>query len=206
MADRIPYKSVLREADPSKLDRDTIRVHRVLTRRFGDKAYEVVAQRPRRVWITVPLPGLRPVLRFLKDRLKMGHVSTLTARDAGDRYEVDYFISDFRGAVKNVVVTVKAIVGHERPRIPTIISIYPGAELYERELQEFFGIEVVGHPDPRHLMLPEDWPEGNYPLRKDWTFEWEYATPDDLMARPAGVEAKEPEFKIKNRRDYPGGR
>jgi len=39
--------------------------------------------------------------------------------------------------------------------------------LYERELLDLLGITPRGHPDPRRLVLPDDWP-GGYPLRKDW--------------------------------------
>ena len=39
----------------------------------------------------------------------------------------------------------------------------PGAILYEREIQDMFGIVVEDIPDPRRLLLPDDWPEGQYP-------------------------------------------
>ena len=47
----------------------------------------------------------------------------------------------------------------------------PGAIVYERELKDLFGINPVGHPDLRRQAVPEDWPEGVYPLRKDVKFE-----------------------------------
>ena len=46
----------------------------------------------------------------------------------------------------------------------------PGAILYERELQDMFGLVVENIPDPRPLLLADDWPAGEYPLRKDWQF------------------------------------
>jgi Ni,Fe-hydrogenase III component G len=49
--------------------------------------------------------------------------------------------------------------------------VIPGAILYERELQDMFGIVVEGLPDPRPLLLCDDWPAGEHPLRKDWKFE-----------------------------------
>jgi len=42
--------------------------------------------------------------------------------------------------------------------------------VYERELKDLFGINPVGHPDLRRQAVPEDWPEGVYPLRKDVQF------------------------------------
>jgi len=46
--------------------------------------------------------------------------------------------------------------------------VIPGSILYERELQDLMGFRVKDHPDPRRFNLPEDWPEGVYPLRKDY--------------------------------------
>ena len=56
------------------------------------------------------------------------------------------------------------------PRVPSITPVIPGAILYEREIQDMFGIVVEDLPDPRPLVLPDDWPPENYPLRKDWKF------------------------------------
>jgi len=52
----------------------------------------------------------------------------------------------------------------------SVVSLAPavkGAEWIEREIAELFGVEFTGHPDMRHLILPDDWPKGNYPLRRD---------------------------------------
>ncbi|ADC90053.1 NADH dehydrogenase (ubiquinone) 30 kDa subunit [Thermocrinis albus DSM 14484] len=52
---------------------------------------------------------------------------------------------------------------------PSITPLCPAAKLYEREIKDMFGLEPVGHPDPRPLMLhPENWPPHLHPLRKDF--------------------------------------
>ncbi len=56
----------------------------------------------------------------------------------------------------------------EDSNVPTLSHLYPVASIYERELQEMFGVLVDGTPDPSRLLLPEDWPDGVYPLRKDF--------------------------------------
>jgi len=53
--------------------------------------------------------------------------------------------------------------------IPSICAAAPAASLYERELMEMFGIDVEGTPVTQKLVLPDDWPEGVYPLRKSFT-------------------------------------
>jgi Ni,Fe-hydrogenase III component G len=46
--------------------------------------------------------------------------------------------------------------------------VIPGAESFERELHEMFGIEITGLHTPDRLYLPDDWPDGVYPMRKDF--------------------------------------
>jgi NADH-quinone oxidoreductase subunit C len=50
--------------------------------------------------------------------------------------------------------------------MPTLTGVWPSAAWYERETYELFGISFEGHPDPRPLLLPDDW-EGPPPLRRD---------------------------------------
>ena len=64
------------------------------------------------------------------------------------------------------VATLRVSVPYHDTRLPTICTLIPSATLYERELQEMFGFVVEGTPDPGRLLLPDDWPDGVYPLRK----------------------------------------
>ncbi|MBI5838679.1 MAG: NADH-quinone oxidoreductase subunit C [Chloroflexi bacterium] len=52
--------------------------------------------------------------------------------------------------------------------IPTITGLIPGANWAEREVRDLIGVTPVGHPDLRRLVLPDDWPNNLYPLRKDF--------------------------------------
>ena len=54
------------------------------------------------------------------------------------------------------------------PKVPSITDIINGATLYEREVHDLVGVYPEGHPDPKRLLLSEDWPEGVYPLLKTW--------------------------------------
>jgi NADH:ubiquinone oxidoreductase subunit C len=64
------------------------------------------------------------------------------------------------------VLTLRVSAPYHDTRLPSVCSVIPSATLYERELQEMFGFVVEGTPDPGRLLLPDDWPEGVYPLRK----------------------------------------
>lgn len=70
---------------------------------------------------------------------------------------------------EEILVTLTISLDKSDLRTPTITGIIPGALTSEREKQEMLGIEVVDIPDGRRLFLPEDFPEGVYPWRKDET-------------------------------------
>lgn len=63
-------------------------------------------------------------------------------------------------------VTLKARLDVERPTVATSVGVYEGADWHERELMEMFGVEVVGHPNPVKLYLPDHF-EG-HPLRRSF--------------------------------------
>jgi NADH-quinone oxidoreductase subunit C len=67
---------------------------------------------------------------------------------------------------------IKCIIPKSDPRIDTISGINRAAGWHERECGEMFGITFNGHPDPRNILLPDDWV--GFPLRKDYEFPKEY--------------------------------
>lgn len=91
------------------------------------------------------------------------------------------------------IVTVRAQMPKEKPVVASLAVLYPGARWPEREYAEMFGITVVGHPDLRHLLLPEGW-EG-YPLRKDYVYPQDhpYLAPDPLREDPLRALGHAPE-------------
>ena len=133
-----------------------------LKERFGDKILEAKIQRARRVFITVDRSTYKDVVKFLRDDLGVTHLSTISGVDAIDHFEVIPHLS-----YKGVVISVRAMIPKDSPEVDTITDVIPGALFYEKEVHEMFGINIRGHPDLTHLELPDDWPEGLYPLRKD---------------------------------------
>lgn len=61
---------------------------------------------------------------------------------------------------------LKVRVPGDDPRLPSVTGVYANANWLEREVLDLFGLTFDGHPDPRRLLMPEDW-EG-HPLRKDY--------------------------------------
>ncbi|HZU86946.1 MAG TPA: NADH-quinone oxidoreductase subunit C [Anaerolineaceae bacterium] len=69
------------------------------------------------------------------------------------------------------IVTLRIVLPYSRARIPSVCDLIPSATLYERELMEMFGVDVEGTPNPDKLLLPDDWPDGVYPMRKSYIVE-----------------------------------
>jgi len=130
------------------------------------RAVEVANPAPRRIFITVASGDLTTAIKALRDHLGFFHLSTISGVDDKDDFEILYHFGK-----PNVCLNVRTRIPKAAPRVPSITPVIPGAILYERELQDMFGIIVENIPDPRPLLLPDDWPAGNFPLRKDWAFE-----------------------------------
>lgn len=133
-----------------------------LKSQFGDRILEAKIQRARRIFVTVDRSVYKDVVKFLKNEIGVTHVSTMAGVDAIERFEVIPLFS-----YKGIVIALRGIVPKEDPSIDTITDVIPGSFFYEKEVHEMFGIDIKGHPDLSHLELPDDWPEGLYPLRKD---------------------------------------
>ena len=66
-------------------------------------------------------------------------------------------------------VRLRAMVDDADPSVQSITRIWPGANYYEREVFDLFGIRFDGHPNLRRILMPDDWK--GYPLRKDYPVE-----------------------------------
>jgi Ni,Fe-hydrogenase III component G len=130
-----------------------------------DKVQEVSLAAPLRINVKVAREQLLAVLRYLKEQFGFTHLATITGLDLGESFEVLYHL-----ASNLSTINVRILTPRSDPKIPSVCTVIPGAILYERELQDMFGLVVENIPDPRPLLLADDWPAGEYPLRKDWHF------------------------------------
>ncbi|MCI4445002.1 MAG: NADH-quinone oxidoreductase subunit C [Candidatus Aminicenantes bacterium] len=131
-----------------------------------EKVLSISNPAPRRIFLKVAVENLLEAVRQLKEEQGFTHLSTISGVDLGKSFEILYhFANNFCS------FTLRTEIPRENPLLPSICALIPGAILYEREIQDMFGIKVENIPDSRPLLLPDDWPAGNYPLRKDWKFE-----------------------------------
>jgi NADH-quinone oxidoreductase subunit C len=118
--------------------------------------------------VYAPRDHVAAVARALRDRpdLRFDFLAEVTAVDFSPReprYELVYILVS---TVLRHRVRLKVRLPGEDARVATVSGIWPAANWLEREVWDLFGIVFDGHPDPRRLLMPEDW-EG-YPLRKDY--------------------------------------
>jgi NADH:ubiquinone oxidoreductase subunit C len=110
-------------------------------------------------WFKIPAGDLEKALYRLRSE-GVQRISSITGLDTGEALDIIYHLLK-RGQSINIRVSLP----RQNPQIRTITPIYPGAELFEREVSEMLGVKILGHPDPRRLFLPEDW-KGRPPYRK----------------------------------------
>jgi len=133
---------------------------------FGKQILDLKIPRELRMFVQVPSSQIKAVIKLLKKNFDMTHISTITAIDVGENIEILYHFF-----CHGVTLSLRTFFPKSDPVIDTITDIMPGATLYEREIQDLLGVKIKDHPDPRRLILPDDWEEGVYPLRKDYQVE-----------------------------------
>lgn len=66
-------------------------------------------------------------------------------------------------------IRLRVMLDESEPSVDSITPVWPGANFFEREVFDLFGIRFAGHPDLRRIMMPDDWK--GYPMRKDYPVE-----------------------------------
>jgi NADH-quinone oxidoreductase subunit C len=121
--------------------------------------------------ITVDRAQIREACALLRDdkEFPFNYLSDVTCVDwypSEPRFEVIYHLLSIP---KKERVRLKVRLDGASPVVESITSVWPGANYFEREVFDLFGIRFTGHPYLRRILMPEDW-EG-YPLRKDYPVE-----------------------------------
>jgi NADH-quinone oxidoreductase subunit C len=144
----------------------------LLRERFGSALVETHAHRGDHTGV-VDAGALLAVLAFCRDdaRLACDLLVDLTAvdyskfagREDGPRFEVVYHLASLRHGHR---LRLKTRVDEDDPVVPTASGLWPIANWLEREVWDMFGVRFAGHPDPRRLLLYEEFV--GHPLRKDY--------------------------------------
>jgi len=111
-------------------------------------------------------------LTFLRDEHQFSLLSAMTAVDywpqENPRFHVIYQLTSL---TQNLSIQLRVPVNGSQPKVPTATRVFEVANWREREILDMFGVEFEGHPDPRRILMPEDW--DGHPLRKDYPLGYE---------------------------------
>jgi NADH-quinone oxidoreductase subunit C len=136
-----------------------------LATRFGATTSEFRDNRR----LVVPPGRLLEALTALKTEFGFDLLVDITAADyleyegATDRFGVMYCLTNVTTGERLVV---KTYVNDPDPSLPSVYSLWKGADWMEREVYDMFGIRFAGHPDLRRILMPDEF--SAYPLRKDY--------------------------------------
>ena len=157
-----------------------------LKERFGENLTRMEERAPGKLSLTVQPKVLRALAAYLFAETGCRYVVSagLDRRESSRHFAVVHF---FARDPDRIAIDVNVFLDDENPQLDSITPVVPAANWAEREFAELLGITPLGHPDPRKLVLADDWPPAMHPLRRDF--------PHDLRPEPAeGVafQAKEP--------------
>ncbi|MFB0526354.1 MAG: NADH-quinone oxidoreductase subunit C [bacterium] len=131
--------------------------------RFSKKILRIFEKSPRRIYIDFDSKDIPQVVSFIFRDME-GRLSTATGVDTRENIEIIYHFSfDSSGTI----ISLRTLIDKNNPEIESVTPIIKGAEWIEREIHELLGVNFKNHPNLKRLLLPEDWPEGKYPLRRE---------------------------------------
>ncbi len=132
--------------------------------KFSGKIKKFFEKSPRRYYIDIDKEDLLDFVKYIFNDLR-GRYTILSGVDTPKGIEILYHFSfDEIGKL----VTLRVLLPRDNPEVESISPVITGAQWIEREIQDLLGVKFLNHPDPRRFILPDDWEEGVYPLRRDY--------------------------------------
>ena len=137
-----------------------------LTQRFGAQIEHAHAPQPNELYLhaKIELAGALCSTFYKKHQGRLAGVFAEDGR-AGEKAFLVYYVYALDSI--HAFVLVRVPVPADRPELMSLTDAIPAANWQEREIQDLFGIQLVGHPNPRRCALHDDWPDV-HPLRKDF--------------------------------------
>jgi len=121
----------------------------------------------KRLMIYIPKTNLLEVAEYLFKDLGYRYI-IVTAMDSKEGFEIIYHFSDDSSGW---IINLNVMLDRDKPEIESLTPVVYGAEWIEREIMDLLGIKFLNHPKPERFLFAEDWPEGKYPLRRDYVEE-----------------------------------
>ena len=134
-----------------------------LLQKFAFLEGKVRVARARRVFAEAPADKVGEVFAHATGAMGFTILCTITGLDLGENLGVIYHLARPSGEVLNLSTAVPKT----QPVLQTVSGQFPAADCYERELVDLLGFQVRGLPAGNRYPLPDGWPAGQYPLRKE---------------------------------------
>lgn len=131
------------------------------------KIIDVEVVNIKRLMIYIPKTSLLQIAEYLFRDLAYRYI-IVTAMDSKEGFEIIYHFSDDSNGW---IVNLNVMLERDKPEIESLTPVVYGAEWIEREIMDLLGIKFLNHPKPERFLFAEDWPEGKYPLRRDYVEE-----------------------------------
>jgi Ni,Fe-hydrogenase III large subunit/Ni,Fe-hydrogenase III component G len=146
-----------------------------LRAKFGSAIQRADLPGDNRLFVFVEPATVKEFCRYIFRDLDARYVISLGADDRpfSGRFIVAH---NFAFDKDHVLCSVLTYVAADNPQIDSITEAVPAANWAEREMRDLVGIEPVGHRYLKRLVLPDGWPEGVHPLRKD--ISWDHVPKD----------------------------
>ncbi len=141
-----------------------------LRARFAGDIIDLAMKSPKRAYVEIRPESIRKLARFLFKEIG-ARFNIASGVDAREHMEILYH---FTLEEINLVISLRVRLQKPNLEVDSLAPLFAAANWVEREIHELLGIDFKGHPDLRRLLLPEDWPQGVYPLRRDYR-EWDPA-------------------------------
>lgn len=140
-----------------------MKIQEAIQERLGNKIIVWHQVNPRRQYFTIKKEDIFEVVKFLFRDLHL-RFSIASGVDTPEGIEILYHFSDDKDGI---FYSARVLIEDKKsPAIDSITPLFPGGEWIEREIWEMLGVNFVGHPNLKRLLLADDWPEGEYPLRR----------------------------------------
>lgn len=137
-----------------------------LKARFGAALIRADLPSERRLYVHIVPGAVRDVCRYLFRDLDARYVISIGADDRP--YSGRYLVAhNFAFDREDLLCSILIHLPPDRPAVESVADLIPAAGWAEREFRDLVGIEPVGHRFPKRLVLPDGWPDGVHPLRKD---------------------------------------
>ncbi len=139
-------------------------IKKELQSNFGDAILKWQEHNEKRIYVDIKPDDLVRFSKHIFEKLNARFIIASAVDMPKDSIFILYHFDFFQ---LPQVFSLRVTLPKSKLEIESLTGVIKGTEWIEREMAELFGIKFLNHPNPIHLLLPEDWPEGNYPLRRD---------------------------------------